>query len=710
MNKTKYTLGLLCIGMATAVQAQKTDSLRTRDIKEVVITGQFSPQSINKSVYKVEVIDGAQIKNMAANNVAEVLNQNLNMLIVPDRSNGNSYANILGLGGEYTKVLIDNIPVINDESLGNLIDLTKISVDNIEKIEVVRGSMGVEYGSNAVTGVINIITKKKYNKKFTGSINLQEETVNTGYDLYKKGKGRHIQNVNLNYNINPNWSVSLDFNHNDFKGYEGSRNGYKFFSETVNGKRGYDWQPKDLYNINGTIRYHKNATILFYKANLMKEEINYRSPITESLLFAGGKRTLISRDNDYYTQRWVHQLNIVSKLGHINYMGDFSYQKQEKQTQSYIYDVPNRSELSRNEKLTYYDINTIYSRGMFSNFTNSDVFNFQLGYELDRTQGFADSSTGLFGVNNIERTVFNYAHFLSAEWRLFPKFHIRPGARYSLNNKSDDQLNYSLALKYNLSDKSEIRLSGGSAGRFPTYTELYTYLVNANHDIRGNENLSAEKGLTAAIFADYKISKENKKYNFSISGMYLQVKDRIDLSIVNLQPLKYQYININDYRSLLFNLNFDGRINNFNFNTSASLTGVSQSLKSKVVDTVSPEEYFFTPEISVSAGYKLNKTQTLFSVYYKYNGKSKKYILSGLDPANNKGVYELGTLEDFNRMDATISQPFFKNHLNLSAGVKNIFDVTEIKNTTQGGSGHSISTTTHLFYGRSYFTSLTYKF
>ena len=62
MNKVKYTLGALCISMAAAVQAQKTDSLQTRDIKEVVITGQFSPQSINKSVYKVEVIDGAQIK------------------------------------------------------------------------------------------------------------------------------------------------------------------------------------------------------------------------------------------------------------------------------------------------------------------------------------------------------------------------------------------------------------------------------------------------------------------------------------------------------------------------------------------------------------------------------------------------------------------------------------------------------------------------
>ena len=82
----------------------------------------------------------------------------------------------MGLGGAYTKVLIDNIPVVNDEGLGNLIDLSKISADNIEKIEIVRGSMGVEYGSNAIAGVINIITKKNFHKKFTANFTLQEES------------------------------------------------------------------------------------------------------------------------------------------------------------------------------------------------------------------------------------------------------------------------------------------------------------------------------------------------------------------------------------------------------------------------------------------------------------------------------------------------------------------------------------------------------
>lgn len=54
----------------------------TVNIKEVVVTGQYSPQSIKKSLYKVEVISSDDIKRMAANTVAEVLNQSLNILIL----------------------------------------------------------------------------------------------------------------------------------------------------------------------------------------------------------------------------------------------------------------------------------------------------------------------------------------------------------------------------------------------------------------------------------------------------------------------------------------------------------------------------------------------------------------------------------------------------------------------------------------------------
>ena len=250
----KTILSLLTFSVMGIFRAQKADSIAMQNIDEVVITGQYNPQSINKSIYKVEVIGASQIKNMGATTVADVLSQNLNIMIVSDTANGNAYANILGLGGAYTKVLIDNIPVVNDEGLGNLIDLSKISADNIEKIEIVRGSMGVEYGSNAIAGVINIITKKNFHKKFTANFTLQEESVSSGYNWYQKGKGRHIQSLNLNYKFSDKLQIGFDINHNDFKGFDGDKKGYRFFDETLNGLRGYQWQPKNQLNANAYLR------------------------------------------------------------------------------------------------------------------------------------------------------------------------------------------------------------------------------------------------------------------------------------------------------------------------------------------------------------------------------------------------------------------------------------------------------------------------
>ncbi len=97
----RKVLSILTLSLTYWAFAQKTDSLagKIKSIEEVVVTGQYNAQSVNKSVYKVEVINEAQIKNMAATNVAEVLNQSLNMQITPDSKSGNSTANILGLDG-----------------------------------------------------------------------------------------------------------------------------------------------------------------------------------------------------------------------------------------------------------------------------------------------------------------------------------------------------------------------------------------------------------------------------------------------------------------------------------------------------------------------------------------------------------------------------------------------------------------------------------
>ncbi|VFB02082.1 Colicin I receptor precursor [Chryseobacterium taihuense] len=711
MNKKVLSVGFL-IAVIWA-NAQTQDSLQLSKIDEVVITGQYKQQSINKSIYKVEIIDAQQIKNMAATTASEVLNQNLNILIEPNSGNGDSNARIMGLGGAYTKILIDNIPVVSDQGMGNQVDLSKINVNNIERIEIVKGAMGVEYGNNAVAGVINIITKKNYAKKLTALLSLQEETVGKDYDWYKKGNGRHVQNLNLGYKISENWNITADFNRNDFQGYKGNLEGYKYFNENNDKKRGYDWLPKDQITANAALRYAKNNTSLFLKSNFLTETVNFYNPVIEDLPLGNGNRTYIGNDRNYYTTRWIHQFNIQTKIGsRIHYLGDFSYQKQDRKSQEITYDIPNRKTLTENEKKSFYESKVFYSRGMFSNFLNSDKINFQLGYELDRTSGFAGSETFEFNNNgiNISRSIFNYANFLSAEWKISNQLSFRPGVRLALSDRFDSQYNYSLTARFNPTEKSDFRAVFGSSNRFPTYEELYTFVVDNNHDIRGNENLNPETGYSLGLSYDFNSSQSNLwKMNLSFSAMYLDVKDRIESIIVSNSPLKYTFLNVDSYKSLLFGGGFSLKKENLSFNGGVSVLGISQNLNTGNI--TSPDDYNFNAEANFAVNYTLPKLNTLFALYYKYTGLQKRFTQKASQNPGENLQYVLGEINAFNMMNFTVSQPLFNNHLEISLGVKNIFDVSDVRNTVLSGGAHNSATgSQNLFYGRSYFARLNYQF
>src|SRR5690606_26026237 len=157
---------------------------------------------VDKSIYQVEVISAEDIKNQAGNTIADVLNQNLNIQINPSSGTGDSNISMMGLNGSYVKVLVDNIPLVSDSGFGNDIDLTKINLNHVERIEIVKGSMGVDYGNNALAGIINIITKKSSKSNWSINMMVQEETVGKEYDWYEaggveKGKGRHIQALDI---------------------------------------------------------------------------------------------------------------------------------------------------------------------------------------------------------------------------------------------------------------------------------------------------------------------------------------------------------------------------------------------------------------------------------------------------------------------------------------------------------------------------------
>src|SRR5690606_14250953 len=104
--------------------------------------------------------------------------------------------------------------------------------------------------------------------------------------------------------------------------------------------------------------------------------------------------------------------------------------------------------------------------------------------------------------------------------------------------------------KYVFKNDVEARAIVGSSPRTPSYDELYTYFVDVNHDVRGNENLTPEQGYSAFLHLkkSYWFNNYETKWSPKLSGWYLSVEDRIELTIVSTTPLAYQFNNIDKFK------------------------------------------------------------------------------------------------------------------------------------------------------------------
>jgi len=125
---------------------------------DIVVTGTRSKRLIKDSPVSTEVIHADEIINLGAKNVGEVLEERAGILITQDGARGGILsAQLQGLNDEHTLILVDGVPVIG--RIAGQLDLSRLSVQNIQRIEIVKGAASSLYGSEAVGGVVHIITK-----------------------------------------------------------------------------------------------------------------------------------------------------------------------------------------------------------------------------------------------------------------------------------------------------------------------------------------------------------------------------------------------------------------------------------------------------------------------------------------------------------------------------------------------------------------------
>nr|WP_321225617.1 TonB-dependent receptor [uncultured Psychroserpens sp.] len=699
-----FSLFLVSFSYAQKTNEIENDSTKTEQLEEIVITGQYNPQPIKKSVHNVIVINRKQIDQQAANNLADLLNFNLNLNIIPNSQTGKSTISFFGLDAQYFNILIDNVPLVSDNGLGNNIDLTQVNLDDVKRIEIVEGAMGVEYGANAVSGVINIITKKSIDNDWKIQTYLQEETVSDEYAWFDKG--RHIQSVSVSHNINDKWFTKIGFNRNDFAGFFNNRQGQDYYQN--DGLRGYEWLPKHQIVINALVRYSTKNFRLFYKFEYFNEQLNYYDATVRANIDTETQTSNPSAtDRIFKTNRFLNNLNIDGNLNSgANYNVSLSYQQQKRDLNQFNYFILTEQRSNETDE-TYQSSKVLFSKGTIGNLVKNDFYNFQLGYEAKYIEGFDTQASGDVTQVDKTNTQNNIALFGSSEMSLSKNFSLRPGIRYEHNSQFDSKLLGSLSARYLMKKGFELRANIGSSYRVPNFEELYYYFVDSNHDVRGNENLNPENGYSTFINLKKRSWFNDISLINNLKFSYIALSDKIDLAIVNTTPLQYQYINIDSFKLMGFTLDNSFKRNGFTFNLGATYQGIARINEN---ETNGEDGFLYNFQVNTSASYFYKKWNTSFTMLLKYNGEQENYIANGTDDDGNSH-FTKATTDAYSWLDASVKKSFFDNTIDLTIGSRNLFDITNVNvsNASVGDVHTSNNSALLLGYGRSYYLKLLYN-
>ncbi|MFN5309167.1 MAG: TonB-dependent receptor plug domain-containing protein [Candidatus Kapaibacterium sp.] len=136
-------------------KSKKDSILKEYITQPVVVTGTRNEVLQKDSPVRVSIADGSQAQGTAMVTVADMLREQTGVLL---QNNVRTGVQIMGLNPDYTLILIDGQPMIG--RVAGVLDLSRVSVGAIERVEIVKGPMSSLYGSDALAGVINIITKK----------------------------------------------------------------------------------------------------------------------------------------------------------------------------------------------------------------------------------------------------------------------------------------------------------------------------------------------------------------------------------------------------------------------------------------------------------------------------------------------------------------------------------------------------------------------
>lgn len=454
-----------------ATADSKLDFSLTEDminLQAVTVTGTRTPKLLENTPVVTQIITAADIAKIDATNIKDVLLTELPGLEFTLSMNQQVSLNMQGLGGMAILFLVDGERMAG-ETLDN-IDFQRISTDNIDRIEIVKGAASALYGSNSVGAVINIITKKATEP---WSLNLNTH-FGSKYNEQRHGGALGLRSGRWNSLTN----VQTDGTHTYT--LNGKQDGDQM---TVYGNRQWNFKEKLAYQFNDHTSLTGRVGYYFHERN--------SSAIANDRArdFSGG-------------MRFHSTLSGKSQLG-IAYSFD-------------RYDKSDYYKEIRKDFIDYKNVQNslraLYSHHLLDDLTLTVGGDAMIDYLM--TYQFTDDGN---------RKQYTADAFAQADWALSKNWNIIAGARADYFSKTGWKVTPKVAAMYRT---GHLNIRGSYSGGFraPTLKEMYMDFNMANvFNIYGNPKLGAENSHSFALSGEYAKSR----YSFTATGYYNIVNNEI---------------------------------------------------------------------------------------------------------------------------------------------------------------------------------------
>ena len=562
MNNTKTAqrkalLAAITVFVMGGVTAQ-AEELPVYSFDEVVVTATRTENDVKKVPASTQVITQEDIKRGGATSVRNALSMYANIFQKSKVRGGGHDIIIRGMETKHSLVMVNGRRISNEadaSGLGNAMSLDRININDVEKIEIVRGPSSALYGSEAMGGVLNIITKpSKEQTLLTGLEHTSEDTshwwhADTGrignFSMTLDARFNKINRSMLDtatesdpYGTAQTYNASLNYYVNDHSYVNAYMDYYSQHLKTDMGTP--TMKPITLTTSSGKMSLSGQAMLEGTGSKAFKQK-NYG-------ISWNGK----TDKNDWQIQAYMSKFNwsttsntkVLGSIPPAGMEGMFNFLLQKKNTYDFNHDEHNMWAIEGRDSLRVNDHHRV---------------TFGAEYVKDKVAGTGLGSNG-DGVHSItengktksssEKTLSSYAAYLQDEIE-YGKWFIVPAIRYDHHSAYGSHTSPKIGVTYNATDHFRIKANYGDGFKAPSVSQLYYDLAmqmgrNWVH-LTGNPNLKPEKSKSWDLGVEAEFGKGYGSLTYfdnDVDNLIASIPKGKDSNGHNL----YRYENVNKAR------------------------------------------------------------------------------------------------------------------------------------------------------------------